>query len=111
MKRLPSRRQNICGVYVRAARKSYAIRHHQKMTQADLAAKLQLKGLTDFERVCVCRIERGVRQVSDVELKYLAAALDVSVHYLLYGVEHEPPQLPRFADMASVVAECDERQL
>lgn len=72
------------------------------MTQADLATKLQLKGMTDFDRVCVCRIERGVRQVSDVELKYLAAALDVSVEYLLYGKREA---LPNFDTLESIVAE------
>lgn len=104
MKRLPTQRQNICGIYVRLARKDYKNHHHCKMTQADLAAKLQLKGLVDFERITVCRIERGNRQVSDVELKYLAAALGVSPGYLLYG---ESNSLPDFETIESIVAEGD----
>lgn len=105
MKRLPTKSQNACGEFVRLARKNYGKRHRVKMTQADLAAKLQLKGLVSFERVTVCRIENGVRQVSDVELKYLAAALEVSVEYLLYGPVEK---LPSFDSLEAVVAEDEE---
>lgn len=102
MKRLPILRQNACGEYVRIARNNYKRRHYTKMTQADLAARLQLKGLDYFDRLTVCRIETGVRQVSDIELMYLAAALDVSVQYLLYG---PVDQLPCFESIAPIVAE------
>ncbi len=102
VKRLPTKRQNICGIYVHAARKAYGLRHRQKMTQDDLAARLQLKGLSDFDRIAVCRLERGNRQVSDVELKYLAVALEVSPVYLLYGTQEA---LPDFNTVESIVAE------
>lgn len=102
MKRLPMLRQNICGKYVRIARNNYGKRHRTHMTQADLAAKMQLKGLDYFDRITVCRIENGVRQVSDIELKYLAAALEVSAEYLIYGPIE---QLPSFDTIEPIVAE------
>ena len=102
MKRLPTPSQNVCGKYVRNARNNYGKRHHTKMTQADLAAKLQLKGMDYFDRLAVCRIENGTRKVSDIELKYLAAALEVSALYLLYGCVDS---LPSFDTLAPIVAE------
>lgn len=104
MRKLPTKRQNACGENVRLARKNYGKRHRVSMTQADLAAKLQLKGLENFERVTVCRIEKGIRQVSDIELKYLAAALEVSVEYLLYG---SIERLPTFDTIESIVADTE----
>lgn len=86
------------------ARKNYSKRHRTRMTQADLAAKLQLKGLDTFERITVCRIEKGIRQVSDIELKYLAAALEVSAEYLLYG---PVDRVPTFDTIETLVAESD----
>ncbi len=106
MKRLPTLRQNACGKYVRMARINYGKRHYTKMTQGDLAAKLQLKGLDHFDRLTVCRIENGIRQVSDIELKYLAVALEVSVEYLLYG---RVDQLPSFDIIEPIVAEGELR--
>ncbi len=102
MKRLPTLRQNTCGEYVRIARNNYGKRHHTHMTQEDLAAKMQLKGLEYFDRITVCRIENGSRQVSDIELKYMAAALEVSALYLLYGCVDS---LPSFDTLAPIVAE------
>ncbi len=102
MKRLPTERQNLCGIYVRRARIAYGKRHRCTFTQADLAVKLQLKGLLDFERITVCRIECGRRQVSDVELKYLSLALEVSLDYLMYGREDH---LPTFDEAEDIVAE------
>lgn len=104
LKKLPTKRQNACGENIRLARKSYGKRHRMRMTQADLAAKLQLKGLENFERVTVCRIEKGTRQVSDIELKYLAVALEVSAEYLLYGPVE---RLPTFDTIENIVAETD----
>lgn len=102
MKKLPIKQQNICGVYVRSARKTYSQHHRQKMTQDDLAQRLQSKGLSGFDRIAVCRLEQGKRQVSDVELKYLAAALEVSPIYLLYGNQ---TVLPDFNTINPIVAE------
>lgn len=102
MKRLPTKRQNICGAHVRQARIAYGKKHRCTLTQEDLAVKLQLKGLPDFERITVCRIECGYRQVSDVELMYLSLALEVSLDYLMYGREED---LPNFENAADIVAE------
>ncbi len=104
MKRLPMKRQNISGEFVRMARINYGKRHRMRMTQADLAAKMQLKGLDSFERITVCRIENGTRQVSDIELKYLAVALEVSAEYLLYG---PVDRVPTFDTIESIVAETE----
>lgn len=52
------------------------------MTQAQLAAKLQLDQW-DIDRAGVAKIEIGIRQVTDIELVKLAKALDVSAAWLL----------------------------
>jgi len=46
------------------------------MTQADLAKLLKEKGF-NIDRVGVTKIERGYRQVSDVELVIIAEVLGV----------------------------------
>lgn len=72
-------KKNICGERVHEARCRY------RLTQSDLAAKLQLAGIT-IERDSVSRIEIGTRFVADYELRELAIILGVSVGWLL-GVE------------------------
>lgn len=72
-------KKNICGDRVHEAR----CRH--RMTQSDLAAKLQLAGI-NIERDSVSRIEIGTRFVADYELRELAAILKVSVAWLI-GLE------------------------
>lgn len=52
------------------------------MTQADLAAKLQLDHW-DIDRAGVAKIEIGIREVRDIELVKLAKALNVSTSWLL----------------------------
>ena len=76
--------QNITGRRIREIRKS----KHPRITQADLAASLQLKGFK-IDRAGVAKIESGYRQVSDIELAALADALKVSAAYLL-GETDEP---------------------
>ncbi len=56
------------------------------MTQNDLAAKLQIEGIT-IERDSVSRIEIGTRFVADYELRALAMILRVSPEWLLSGGE------------------------
>lgn len=68
--------KNICGVRVREARK------RQKLSQENLAAKLQLAGVT-MERDSVSRIEIGTRFVADYELLMLCKILNVTPSYLL----------------------------
>ena len=56
------------------------------MTQAQLAAKLQLDQW-DIDRAGVAKIEIGIRQITDIELVKLAKALDVSAAWLLGEVD------------------------
>jgi len=69
-------RKNICGDRVHEAR----CRH--RLTQSDLAARLQVAGIT-IERDSISRIEIGTRFVADYELKELSKILKVSVNWLL----------------------------
>ena len=69
-------RKNLCGDRVREARA------RKKITQADLAARLQVAGII-MERDSVSRIEIGTRFVTDYELLVLSDVLGVSVEWLL----------------------------
>ncbi len=69
-------RKNICGERVHEARCKL------RMTQNDLAAKLQVAGIT-IERDSISRIEIGTRFVADYELRELSKILNVSVLWLL----------------------------
>ena len=69
-------RKNLCGDRVREARA------RKKITQADLAARLQVAGVI-MERDSVSRIEIGTRFVTDYELLVLSDVLGVSVEWLL----------------------------
>lgn len=68
-------RKNLCGDRVREARARLNI------TQADLAARLQVAGVI-MERDSVSRIEIGTRFVTDYELVVLSNALGVSLEWL-----------------------------
>ena len=72
-------RKNICGDRVREARCKH------RLTQGELAAKLQLAGII-IERDSISRIEIGTRFVADYEIRALATVLHVSVDWLL-GIE------------------------
>ena len=69
-------RKNICGERIREARQML------RMTQSDLAAKLQLEG-ANIERDSVSRIESGTRFVADYELLILSRILKVDLLWLL----------------------------
>ena len=56
-----------------------------RLSQVDLAARLQIEGIT-MERDSVSRIEIGTRFVADYELMVLAKVLGTSVLWLL-GME------------------------
>ena len=75
-------RRNIIGERVRLARE----RAKPVITQADLAARLQIEGLR-LERVTISKIETGYREVTDVEAIAIAKALDVTVSWLLGETE------------------------
>ncbi len=69
-------RCNICGKNVRK------LRVQRKMSQDQLAAKLQIEGL-GVNQNSISRIETGKRIVTDYELKALAAVLKVDIEQLL----------------------------
>ena len=60
-------------------------REREKLSQEQLAAKLQLAGLNITQKA-VSRMETGKRVIADYELPYLADVLDVTIYYLL-GME------------------------
>ena len=69
-------KKNICGDRIREARQK------RRMSQSDLAAKMQLAGIV-IERDSISRIEIGTRFVPDYELPVYAEVLQVSVAWLL----------------------------
>lgn len=72
-------KKNVCGDRVHEAR------CRLRLTQSDLAARLQLNGII-MERDSVSRIEIGTRFVADYELRELSKILGVTVNWLL-GLE------------------------
>ena len=72
-------RNNICGKNISKFRKE------MKISQRILADKLQLIGL-DVDKNAIQRMESGQRFITDIELAYLAQALNVSI-VKLYGSE------------------------
>lgn len=69
-------RNNICGPHITRCRKAMGI------SQRELADALQLLGL-DIDKNAVQRIEARKRFVTDIELVYLAKALNISFDDLL----------------------------
>ena len=67
---------NVCGKNVAALRKNL------KISQRELADRLQLAGL-DVDKNAVQRIECGKRFVTDIELIALAKVLDIEISELL----------------------------
>ena len=74
-------KKNLCGERIREARLK------RRITQEDLAAKLQIEGIT-MERDSISRIEIGTRFVADYELVVLSKILGVSLDWL---TEEEKP--------------------
>lgn len=75
-------KKNICGEKVRQARLK------RRMSQSDLAAKLQLENVI-IERDSISRIEAGTRFVTDYELKILARILRVDILWLISDEDDE----------------------
>jgi transcriptional regulator with XRE-family HTH domain len=65
-------RKNIVGLRVRKARKE------SKITQMELAAQMQLLGIT-IDRSAIAKIESGRRPVSDIEIAAISRILKVSI--------------------------------
>ena len=73
-------RNNLCGRQIAHYRKQ------MKKSQRELADALQILGL-DIDKNAVQRIETGKRFVTDIELVYIAKALNVSFETLLKEAE------------------------
>ena len=71
--------RNICGKRLKE------VRNQRDLSQEELAASLQLKGL-DLSQTTISLIETEKRIVTDFELKYLSIVLKVSICELL-GME------------------------
>ena len=69
-------KKNICGDRIHEAR------CRLRMTQSDLAAKMQIAGII-IERDSISRIEIGTRFVTDYELREFAKILKVTVDWLI----------------------------
>ena len=69
-------KKNIAGARIKQARRQL------KISQQDLAAKMQIEGII-IERDSVSRIEIGTRFIPDYELPIFARILHVSVDWLL----------------------------
>ena len=54
----------------------------QRISQADLAARMQVRGVT-IEREAISKIETGDRFVTDYELMIFAGVLGVTMDWLL----------------------------
>ncbi len=69
-------KNNICGDKV------YELRKGLKLSQRQLAEKLQINGL-DVDKNAIQRIEAGKRFVTDIELVALSQVLNASLYDLL----------------------------
>ena len=69
--------KNVVGPRIRAAR----YQGMRKVTQQELAARLQTLGL-DLDRSAISKIENGNRPVTDIELVAICRALDLTVSSL-----------------------------
>jgi len=70
---------HVCGDNIRR------IRIQKKVTQTDLAARLQVRGV-QVNQNSICRIEKGKRVVADYELLIFADALGVDVKDLFPSI-------------------------
>jgi transcriptional regulator with XRE-family HTH domain len=71
---------NVVGKYIKK------IREEQGLTQEQLAIRIEMAGW-QVDRFIVSKIERGDRQVSDLEAGVIAQALKVSVSSLFGEAE------------------------
>lgn len=69
-------KKNLCGNRIREARL------RQRLSQYDLAARLQTQGIL-IEQDSISCIEIGTRFVADYEVKVLAKVLNVPLEWLL----------------------------
>ena len=74
-------RNNICGLRIAALRRSL------KLSQRAFADKLQLMGL-DVDKNAIQRMESGQRFITDIELSYIAPALNTTIQELFAPSDH-----------------------
>lgn len=60
----------------------YRLSKKQQLSQRAMAAKLQILGY-DFSELTILRIEKGIRLVTDIELKILCEFFHVTPNQLL----------------------------
>lgn len=77
---VPKQNKNLVGKRVKKAR----LAQKPKLSQDALSGKLAARGVV-IDRAGIAKLEAGSRYVSDFEVKALAAALKVSVAWLLGG--------------------------
>lgn len=75
---VPKKNNNLVGKRVKKAR----LAKKPKLSQDELSGKLAARGVV-IDRAGIAKLEAGSRYVSDFEVKALAAALGVSVEWLL----------------------------
>lgn len=67
-------KKNIVGSHIRKARKE------SKVTQAELAARLQVTGIR-IDRAAISKLETGNRPVTDIEIDAIARILKVPISW------------------------------
>ena len=77
-----SGKNNVCGNNIAKFRKALNI------SQRALADRLQLVGL-DVDKNAVQRMESGQRFITDIEIRYLSKALNVSIEELFANTEDQ----------------------
>ena len=75
----------------------------KKVTQTDLAARLQVRSV-QLNQNSICRIEKGRSVVTDYELLIIADALDVSVTDLLMRSESSTWKSPLYIWQQQIIA-------
>lgn len=78
-------KRNICGRRIRALRLA------KRLSQAQLAARMQVRGVT-LEQDGVSRVELGERLVADYELRAFAQVLGVGVEELFEPEDGSAPE-------------------
>ena len=79
-------RKNISGERI------YAARMALKLSQSELAARMQINGVT-LEREAISKIETGKRFVADYELRIFAKVLGVSMEWLTLLQEEKKQEI------------------
>ncbi len=72
--------KNIIGEKIRQARKE------RRITQAVLAAKLQLLGIM-IDRTAIAKLESGRRPVTDIEIAGISKVLEVDILSMFEGTD------------------------